>query len=100
MTTATATAAPTTDADSPRGWPGLRCPYCGNEDCVSVALADGALRCAECDDDLDRGELRRHAERWLAALAWLDALPPATPASAPSASSASSAPPSGPLPPP
>jgi hypothetical protein len=72
-----ATPTPATEPTAqPRGFPGLRCPLCGAEDCVTVALNDVfALHCTSCDEDIDADEARDNARRWLAVLAWCELAP-------------------------
>jgi hypothetical protein len=54
-----------------RGFPGLKCPLCAEEDTVNVTLADVAIfHCTSCDEDIDAADARAWAERWLRVLEW------------------------------
>jgi hypothetical protein len=54
-----------------QGFPGLRCPLCGQEDCVTLNLQDvHTFSCTECSEDIPADDARTYAQRWLDVLAW------------------------------
>lgn len=73
----TATQAEPTTADTPRGFPTLQCPFCGENSCVRVYLDDLKMDCVECEREFTADEVRDIVNRWSAVLRWLDAAPPA-----------------------
>lgn len=53
-----------------------RCPLCGAEDTLQVALGDvTTLYCEECDDRIDSEDVRAIVMNWQAILAWLETAP-------------------------
>lgn len=62
-----------------RGFPGLRCPKCGECGSINVMLNDvDIMTCLECEDEFyqnDVRELIEAAKSWEACLAWLNSAP-------------------------
>lgn len=59
-----------------RGFPGLRCPKCGNENTLSVDLDYVAsLRCTDCTDETTISEIQELLEKWQAFLSWIELTP-------------------------
>jgi hypothetical protein len=65
---------PTAD-DRPRGWPGLRCPECGEENSCRLQLHDMGVYCVECDENFTAADaaakLREAADKWASIAAWV-----------------------------
>ena len=52
---------------------GLRCPHCGEVDCLSVRLDDLVLSCSECSEDVTQAEVDAMVDQWRRLLGWIDA---------------------------
>jgi hypothetical protein len=77
MTTNTTTNATGTAADdTPRGFPGLMCPHCGNEGSTLVHLEDVTFHRQECDTDTPLEDMQAVVAKWTRVPAWV-ALAPA-----------------------
>jgi hypothetical protein len=77
-----ATASPRTNgtvspAPVQRGFRGLRCPLCGNEDAIqSLDLDDlHTLHCAEYGDEYTLDDVRNLIVAWERLFAWIDLAP-------------------------
>ena len=78
MATATVTTPTLACTPATRGFPGLRCPFCGQEDNITLNLADvKTFTCGECDEEFTGDDVLEILERWQKVLAWVD-LAPAT----------------------
>jgi hypothetical protein len=75
MTTTTTETRTRTKADDRRGFPGLRCLKCGEEDTVRVNVADMGLTCSSCDEGFSVAEVRDMMASWTRVLAWIDQAP-------------------------
>lgn len=51
---------------------GLRCPSCGEIDCLSVKLETLAVCCNECNEEVSRSEVDAMIATWTRLFAWLD----------------------------
>jgi uncharacterized protein (DUF983 family) len=58
-----------------RGFPGLRCPACGEQDTVRVGLADMHLACRSCDHEFRAQDVRDTIAAWARVLDWIEAAP-------------------------
>jgi hypothetical protein len=58
-----------------RGFPGLSCLGCGQEDTTSVHLDDMTFRCSECDSTFTPAEVAEQLERWRRVLSWVETAP-------------------------
>jgi uncharacterized protein (DUF983 family) len=72
-TTATLTLTKRAARPAKRGFPGLRCPHCGQENTVRVYLEDVTVfQCNACDAEWGADELRELIALWTRVLAWVD----------------------------
>ncbi len=54
----------------------VRCPSCGEEDTITVSVADvGELHCSQCDNDLTADDVREVIGAWQVLLQWLGTAP-------------------------
>lgn len=60
-----------------KGFPGLCCLKCGDENTVVLDLQDGQFHCGNCDADYDCDEVRGHINLWLRVVAWVETIPDA-----------------------
>lgn len=58
-----------------RGFPGLRCPCCGETDSLSVDLDNLYIRCRENECEVSMDEVRELIAQWQRVLAWLEMAP-------------------------
>ena len=58
-----------------RGFPALRCLYCGVESGCLLHLEDMTVACSECDGTFTPEEIRTEVARWQAVLAWIELAP-------------------------
>jgi Zn ribbon nucleic-acid-binding protein len=62
----------------PRGFAGIKCIHCNEEDAVTVRVADVAtFHCVECSEDFGADDVADMLARWQAVLAWVQLAPPA-----------------------
>jgi uncharacterized protein (DUF983 family) len=63
----------------PAGFPGLRCPHCGEPEVIAVMVESLDLRCTSCDEPITRAQVAALVEMWGRLLRWLDAAAQAEP---------------------
>jgi hypothetical protein len=64
-------------APKARGFPGLRCLLCGEEDTLRLDLENLSLSCGANDCEIEPAEVRSLIALWQKLLAWLETAPPA-----------------------
>jgi Zn ribbon nucleic-acid-binding protein len=52
---------------------GLRCPACGEVDCLSIKLETLAVECNECSETITRGEVEAIIAQWTGLFNWIEA---------------------------
>jgi uncharacterized protein (DUF983 family) len=55
------------------GFPGLRCPHCGEAEALAVLVENLELRCTSCDERVTRAQVAALVETWGRLLQWIDA---------------------------
>jgi Zn ribbon nucleic-acid-binding protein len=65
MATATAT------KKSNRVFEGLRCPHCGEVDCLDVRVENLVVECRECSEEITKAEVDEMIAQWTKLFAWL-----------------------------
>lgn len=73
MTTATQT--PKCTKPQKRGFPGLCCLNCGEEDSIRINAADMLAVCPECDAEFTADDIREKMAAWARLADWLDSAP-------------------------
>ena len=65
------------DAAVKRGWPGLRCPYCGQADTLAVSLHTLELTCdnEDCGECFTPADVQHVLDQWEALVRWLTPAP-------------------------
>jgi hypothetical protein len=62
-------------APKARGFPGLRCPLCGEEDTLRIDVETLALSCGANDCEIEADEVRSLIALWQKLLLWLETAP-------------------------
>jgi uncharacterized protein (DUF983 family) len=63
----------TTATKATRVFTGLRCPHCGEADCLSVKLETLAVTCDECSEEVTKAEVNVIIAQWTGLFCWLEA---------------------------
>ena len=59
-----------------RGFPGIRCPLCGNDDVQSLDLDDlQTFHCGGCEESYTTEDVRELLAGWQKVLTWIDGAP-------------------------
>ena len=64
---------PTMGKPTKKGFPGLRCPHCGEAEALAVMVEALDLTCTACDEPVTRADVAALLDQWGRLLRWIDA---------------------------
>lgn len=51
---------------------GLRCPHCGEADCLDIKVESLLVECRDCGESITRTEVEAVMARWMRLFGWID----------------------------